>query len=120
MRWKLVDEAERTVVVAGADLIEERRRHLGPERLPGRLGNIQHQLEAAAPDLDRDVLVVREQTPLDDVARNLAVDAQHLVAHLQPGPCRRRRGRDGDDPRWLVCGRARQRRSRTGGHGTRV
>ena len=92
---QLVDEAERAVVVAGADAVEDGRGDLDPERLPGRLVDPDQagQGRAGAPHEDAEVLGVAEALEIDDVARLVPVDAEELVAHGQAGPgCRRRRG----------------------------
>ena len=92
---QLVDEAERAVVVAGADAVEDGRGDLDAEGLARRLVDPDEpgQRRAGAPDQDAEVGRVAEALEIDDVARLVPVDAQELVAHGQSGPgCRRRRG----------------------------
>ena len=92
---QLVDEAERTMVVAGADPVEDGRGDLDPERLAGRLLDPDQpgQRRAGATHQDAEVARVAEALKIDDVARLVPVQGQELVAHGQSGPgCRRRRG----------------------------
>ena len=96
-RRQLVDEAELAVVVAGAHLVEQRRLHLHPEGLARPLVDLHRQLQPPAPELEHGIGVVDQESPLDDVPRNLSVDGVDLVAHLDPGTRRRRAGRDRDD-----------------------
>ncbi len=51
----------------------------------------------AAADVELDLGLVGRQLPLDDVARDLTVDARDLVAGREPGQRGGRTGRDGDD-----------------------
>ena len=94
---QLVDEAELTVVVAGADPIEHRARHLGPERLTGSFLHLDRQLQTAAQDVEGDLRVVGGEAPFDDVAGHGAVQSGHHVADLQTGVRGRRTGRDSDN-----------------------
>ena len=82
---QLVDETELAVVVAGADPVEHRRLHLDTERFAGPLGDLDVDLETVAQHVERDVGLVGEHLPLDDVARHLPVDARDLVTGLEPG-----------------------------------
>jgi hypothetical protein len=87
---QLVDEAERAVVVAGADSVEQGRGHLGPERLPGLLGDLHRALHAAPPQFDVDHGLVGQHPVADDVARNLAVHDDEFIPRHDPGPGGRR------------------------------
>ena len=92
---QLVDEAERAVVVAGADPVEDGRGDLHAERLADDLVDPHHpwQGRAGAANEDAEVARVAEALEIDDVARLVPVNAEELVAHGQAGPgCRRRRG----------------------------
>ena len=92
---QLVDEAERTVVVAGPDPVEDGRGDLDPERLAGRLVDPDQpgQRCTGATHQDAEVARVAEALEIDDVARLVPVQGQELVAHGQSGPgCRRRHG----------------------------
>ncbi len=92
---QLVDEAERAVVVAGADAVEDGRGDLDAERLAGRLVDAHQpgQGRTGATDQDAEVTRVTQVLEVDDVARLVPVQAEELVAHGQAGPgCRRRRG----------------------------
>ncbi len=100
MPWRqLVDEAERAVVVAGADPVEhgdcDARR---PSGSPARFSHDDATLEPAAPDLELDVRARRRAAGSGCTSRgDLAVDAEQLVAGGQPGARGRRAGRDRDD-----------------------
>ncbi len=96
-RRQLVDEAELAVVVAGADLVEQRAVDLDAERLAGPLGHLDGDLQPTPPEVEHRVRLVGEPAPLDDVAGGLAVDGQHLVVDQDTGPVGRRTGDDGDD-----------------------
>ena len=92
---QLVDEAERAVVVAGPDPVEDGRGDLHPERLPHSLADPHDpgQRRTGAPNEDAEVARVAETLEIDDVARLLPVNAEELVSHGQTGAgCRRRRG----------------------------
>ena len=92
---QLVDEAERAVVVAGADAVEDGRGDLDAEGLAGGLVDPHQpgQRRPGAADQDAEVARVGEALEVDDVARLVPVDAEELVAHGQAGPgCRRRLG----------------------------
>jgi hypothetical protein len=85
----LVDEAELTVVVARSYPIEQRALDLGAERFAVALGDFDHELDVAAAHVDLHLRFVDEIPPLDDVAGHLTVQADDLVAGLQPGECGR-------------------------------
>ena len=85
---QLVDEAELAVVVARPHAVEHGARHLGTERLAGRLAHVELQLQAAAVDLQADVGFVGPQAPLDHVAGDAAVDPH--APRRRPGARRRR------------------------------
>ena len=92
---QLVDEAERAVVVAGADPVEDGRGNLHAERLADDLVDPDHpwQRRAGAANEDAEVARVAEALEIDDVTRFVPINAEELVAHGQTGPgCRRRRG----------------------------
>ena len=92
---QLVDEAERAVVVAGPDPVEDGRGDLHPERLPRLLVDPHDpgQRRTGAANEDAEVTRVAEALEIDDVARLLPVNAEELVTHGQTGAgCRRRRG----------------------------
>ena len=92
---QLVDEAERTVVVAGADPVEDGRGDLDPERLAGVLVDPHDpgQGRTGTANEDAEVTRVAEALEIDDVARLVPINAEELVSHGQTGPgCRRRLG----------------------------
>ena len=92
---QLVDEAERTVVVAGPDPVEDGRGDLDPEGLSRLLVDPDQpgQRRPGAAHQDAEVARVAEALEIDDVAGLVPVQAQELVAHGQSGQgCRRRRG----------------------------
>ena len=72
---QLVDEAERAVVVAGADAVEDGRGDLDAERLAGVLVDAHQpgQRRAGAADQDAEVARVGEALEIDDVARLVPV-----------------------------------------------
>ena len=82
---QLVDEAELAVVVTRADPVEHRALHLHAERLAVALRDVDDELHPAAPDVELELGLVGQQLPLDDVARDLAVEARDLVAGCEPG-----------------------------------
>jgi hypothetical protein len=96
-RRELVDEAELAVVVARAHPVEQRRVDLDPERLAGPLLDLDQRVEPAAPQLEGQGRLVDEHPPLDQVARDRAVDREDLVALDDAGARGRRTGHDGDD-----------------------
>src|SRR5262249_38689303 len=104
-RRQLEDEAELAVVVARAHAIEQRGRDLRAERLAPVLRHGHGELEAAATQLELRVGIVDQQPVLDHVARDLAVDADDLIAGEDAGGGGRGRGRDGHH---LRAGHARQ------------
>jgi hypothetical protein len=85
------------MVVAGADLVEQRRVDLDPERLTFGLAHFDLEFQPAPVDVEHDIGLVHQEPVLDDVAGHLPADGHDLVAGLDPGPRRRRRGRDSDD-----------------------
>ncbi len=91
---QLVDEAERAVVVAGADPVEDRALELEPERRAGGLLDPHLALEPAPAQLDLDDGLVGLHLVADDVPQLLAVQAQHLVARQHARAMRRALGRD--------------------------
>ena len=103
-RRQLVDEAELAVVVAGADLVEQRRVHLDAERLAVGLGHLDQQLEPAPVELERRVGLVDQQPVLDDVARRPPGDRHDEVTDEHAGARGRTPGRDSDDS-WKGHGR---------------
>ncbi len=80
------------MVVAGANTVEHRTRHVDAERLPGALLDRERKVEPAAPNIEFDVGLVGGHLPFDDVAGNVAVDPHDLVACLHSGE---RSGRSG-------------------------
>ncbi len=91
---QLVDEAERTVVVAGANPIEHRARQLDAERRTFGLLDVHRTLEPAPAQVELDLGTVDLDLVRDHVANRLAVDRKDLVAHQHTRPRRRRSGRD--------------------------
>ena len=92
---QLVDEAERAVVVAGADAVEDGRGDLDAERLAGRLVDAHEpgQRRAGAPDQDAEVVASLRRWKSMTSRGSCPFEAEELVAHGQAGPgCRRRRG----------------------------
>ena len=85
-RRQLVDEAELAVVVAGAHPVEQRRVHLDAERLARALVDLDERLEATPPHLDRQVGLVDQRAPLEQVAGDVAVDRRRS---RRPRPGRR-------------------------------
>jgi hypothetical protein len=73
--------------------------HFDAERFACCLVDGEVEIEAAPAYGDVEFGVVGEQLPLDDIARLVAVEGDHLVARLQTGPLCRRSGRDGHDAR---------------------
>ena len=59
--------------------------HLGPERFARPLVHVDVEIDAVAVDLEADVGLVGPQPPLDDVARDPAVDAPDGVTGTEPG-----------------------------------
>ena len=80
-RRKLVDKAERAVVVAGSDLVEQRAMDFKTERLARRLLNIDDGGHSTTVDLERDVGLINEEVIADDVTGLLSVDGQQDVAN---------------------------------------
>ena len=99
---ELVDETERTVVVARAYPVEERRGHLQAGRLAGLLLDAHRfgQDLSPAPHEDVDLRLVHDLGVGDDVPGHPPVEADELVTCEHPRHrCRRRLG-DRRDP-WL-------------------
>jgi len=96
---QLVDETERAMVVAGLHPVEHGRVHLDTERGAFRFGQRHHLLDTAPTDLDLQLGLVGEEAVLDDVARNLPVEGEQLVARQQARVSSRRSGRDSHDAR---------------------
>ena len=87
------------MVVTRRHPVEDRRGDGDAERLAGVL--LDHDLDrrAAPTELERDDGFVGEQLVVDHVAEYRPVQRQDLVADLNPGQFRRRRGRDALDLR---------------------
>ena len=81
---ELVDEAEGTVVVAGADAVEHRALEVEPERRARGLVDDHQLLETAAPKLELHAGLVGLNLVTDDVAHRFAVERQELVAGEEP------------------------------------
>ena len=79
---KLVDEAERAVVVAGAELVEQRRLDLDTERVPLRFFDVDRQLHPATRDDQLHFGFIGEQPVLDHIAHDLTVHQRNLVAGM--------------------------------------
>ncbi len=91
---QLIDEAERAVVVAGSNLVEERRLHLDAERCAVGLLDLDDAFETCSLDVENDRGFVDQQLILDDVAGLLAVDRAQDVADEHPGLSGGRVGND--------------------------
>ncbi len=74
------------MVVAGANLIEQRRLHFDAEQLALGLLDVDLAGKAASIDLEADIGLVDQHPVLDDVSRDFAVDAQQHIAcdHTSP------------------------------------
>ena len=88
-RRQLVDEAELAVVVAGADLVEQRRVDLDAERLARLLVHVERQRLVLAADPHRHLGLVDQQVVVDDVAGLLTVELDQLVARFDTRARRR-------------------------------
>jgi len=84
-----VDEAERAVVVTGADPVEDRSAEHQAERHPGVLVDGHEALHPPAPHLELHPGLVGLELVADDVAHGLAVHGEKLVTGAEPH--RRRR-----------------------------
>src|SRR4029079_11227560 len=93
-RGQLVDEAERTVVVARADAIEDRAGECRTQGFSGLLLDHDLPLETAATKLQLDDGLVDLELIADDVAHGLTVDGTELVAGAESGDIRRGTGRN--------------------------
>jgi len=80
---ELVDEAELAVVVARPHPVEQRRVHLGAQRLPSPLEHLELQHHPVAPHVDAQLGLVHQLLILDDVCGGAAVHAKKLVASSQ-------------------------------------
>ena len=96
-RRELMDEAERTVVVARTHTIEDGTVELEPERCACRLVHHQRGLEPAAPQLEVDIGLVGLVLVANHVAHGLAVEREQFVADEHARRVGRRSGRDGND-----------------------
>ena len=67
------------MVVTRLDLVEDRRVHLGAERLPRPLGHHDLLLEPAAAHVEDHLRLVDQEVPLDDVAGLDPVEGEDLV-----------------------------------------
>ena len=86
---QLIDEAELAVVVAGADLVEQRRIDLDAERLARLLVHVERQRLVLTADPHRHLGLVDQQVVADDVAGLLTVELDQLVARFDTRARRR-------------------------------
>ena len=91
---QLVDETELTVVVTRPHLVEQGRVDLDAQRVTMGFADLHREVQPAAPQLDGKVGLVHEQTPLDEVAGDLAVEGDNLVTCLHTDAFGRRGRRD--------------------------